>query len=110
MVSGFMTDKTETVIIDEAQQLARKHTTAAIETLATALASDDQKAAIKAAEVLLARGYGAPTQLIETKIKRDPSEIPESELAEIVRCNNGGGSSAGNSDEAGMSEQPSSVH
>lgn len=44
--------------------LAREHTETAIQVLAAALADPDPRVQIKAAEVLLDRGYGKPSQTI----------------------------------------------
>lgn len=46
----------------EIVMLAREHTTRAIERLAEIMESDDLSAAVKAATVLLERGYGKPAQ------------------------------------------------
>jgi hypothetical protein len=48
----------------DVQALARAHTTAAIQTLVGAL--KDPKLKVQAAEALLSRGWGKPTQTIET--------------------------------------------
>ena len=44
--------------------LAREHTETAIQVLAAALADPDPRVQIKAAEVLLDRGYGKPSQAV----------------------------------------------
>lgn len=105
-----MIDKPPSTVLDEAQILARKHTEAAVDTLAAGLKSENPMVQIKSAEALLARGHGAPTQHVETKIKRDPSEITDSELAEIIARSNRSGSGDGTTDAEREPEQPSSVH
>jgi hypothetical protein len=50
---------------NEVKQLARKHSKAAIKRLAFWLESDNPKASVSAAQVLLDRGYGKPAQAVE---------------------------------------------
>ncbi|MBN9534820.1 MAG: hypothetical protein J0H10_15860 [Alphaproteobacteria bacterium] len=49
---------------NEVKRLARKHTKAAIERLGFWLNSDNAKASVSAAQALLDRGWGKPTQMI----------------------------------------------
>ena len=70
------------------QELAREKSSEAINTLVTIM--DDPKAApaarVTAANSLLDRGYGKPTQPIsQTLTKIDPSTMSDAELAAIVR-------------------------
>lgn len=50
---------------NEVKRLARSHSKAAIKRLAFWLKSDNPKASVSAAQVLLDRGYGKPAQAIE---------------------------------------------
>jgi len=75
-------------VLGDVQELARERSPDAINTLAAIM--DDQKAApaarVSAANALLDRGYGKPTQPIsQTLTKIDPSTMSDEELAAIVR-------------------------
>jgi hypothetical protein len=75
-------------VLGDVQELARKRSPDAINTLAAIM--DDQKAPpaarVAAANSLLDRGYGKPTQPIsQTLTKIDPSTMSDEELAAIVR-------------------------
>jgi hypothetical protein len=74
--------------LGDVQELARQQSPEAINTLAKIM--QDQKAApaarVAAANSLLDRGYGKPTQPIaQTLAKIDPSTMSDEELAAIVR-------------------------
>ena len=75
-------------VLADVQELARRRSPDAINTLAAIM--DDQKAPpaarVAAANALLDRGYGKPTQPIsQTLTKIDPSTMSDEELAAIVR-------------------------
>ena len=75
-------------VLTDVQELARERSPDAINTLAAIM--DDQKAPpaarVAAANALLDRGYGKPTQPIsQTLTKLDPSTMSDAELAAIVR-------------------------
>jgi hypothetical protein len=75
-------------VIGDVQELARERSPAAINTLAAIM--DDTNAPpaarVAAANSLLDRGYGKPTQPIaQTLTKIDPSTMSDAELAAIVR-------------------------
>ena len=75
-------------VLSDVQDLARKRSPDAINTLAAIM--DDQKAPpaarVAAANSLLDRGYGKPTQPIsQTLTKIDPSTMTDEELAAIIR-------------------------
>ena len=75
-------------VLADVQELARERSPDAINTLAAIM--DDQKAPpaarVAAANALLDRGYGKPTQPIsQTLTKLDPSTMSDAELAAIVR-------------------------
>ena len=75
-------------VLGDVQELARQRSPEAINTLATIM--DDPKAPpaarVAAANSLLDRGYGKPTQPIsQTLTKIDPSTMSDAELATIVR-------------------------
>ena len=74
-------------VLADVQELARERSPDAINTLAAIM--DDQKAApaakVAAANSLLDRGYGKPTQPISQPLaKVDPSSISDEELAAIA--------------------------
>lgn len=64
--------------------LARQHGPKAIQVLAKALDSDDQRLAIDAAVRLLDRGYGKPTQTIEQSDK-SPETMTDAELLQAIK-------------------------
>ena len=75
-------------VLGDVQELARERSPDAINTLAAIM--DDQKAPpaarVAAANALLDRGYGKPTQPIsQTLTKIDPTTMSDEELAAIVR-------------------------
>ena len=75
-------------VLGDVQELARERSPEAINTLAAIM--DDKKAPpaarVAAANSLLDRGYGKPTQPIsQTLTKIDPSTMSDEELASIVR-------------------------
>ena len=75
-------------VLADVQELARERSPDAINTLAAIM--DDQKAPpaarVAAANALLDRGCGKPTQPIsQTLTKIDPSTMSDEELAAIVR-------------------------
>jgi hypothetical protein len=51
--------------LDEIRQLAQEHSKDAIKRLAEWMLSDNPKASVAAAQALLDRGYGKPTQAVE---------------------------------------------
>ena len=71
------------------QELARAYTVAAIDTLAAIMS--DKKASpstrIAAANVLLDRGYGRPTTIVDTYIDdtRDVRELSDEELSALIQ-------------------------
>src|SRR4029078_8181881 len=75
-------------VLGDVQELARERSPAAVNTHAAIM--DDPKAPpaarVAAANSLLDRGYGKPTQPIsQTLTKIDPSTMSDAELAAIVR-------------------------
>ena len=75
-------------VLGDIQELARQRSPEAIDTLAKIM--DDAKAPpaarVAAANSLLDRGYGKPSQPIsQTLTKIDPSTMSDAELAAIVR-------------------------
>jgi hypothetical protein len=74
-------------ILGDVQELARQKSPEAIATLATIMHDDKAPPAarVAAANALLDRGYGKPTQPIsQTLAKVDPSTISDEELAAIA--------------------------
>jgi hypothetical protein len=70
------------------RSLARKHTESAIRTLANIMAAPRSPAAarVSAAQVLLDRGWGKATQVVEATIddKRDAADWTRDELVQII--------------------------
>src|SRR5512140_280147 len=82
-------------VLGDVQELAREKSPEAIETLANVMRDDKAPPAarVAAANALLDRGYGKPTQPIsQTLAKVDPSSLSDHELAAIVA--NGASASA----------------
>src|SRR5690242_6753264 len=70
----------------EVRDLARQHTTTAIERLVHWMKSNDPRASVAAANSILDRGYGRPAQLIDLSIdavSRRVSEMTEDEMTAL---------------------------
>lgn len=65
------------------KKLARTHSVAAIQRLADWMASDNPKASVQAAQALLDRGYGKPTQPLAGDEDHPPLKIRG--MIELVR-------------------------
>ena len=75
-------------VLGDVQELAREQSPEAINTLAKIMTDEKAPPAarVAAANVLLDRGYGKPTQPIsKTLAKVDPSTMSDEELAAIAR-------------------------
>jgi hypothetical protein len=75
-------------VLGDVQELARQQSPHAIDTLAEIMSDEKSPPAarVAAANALLDRGYGKPTQPIsKTLAKVDPSTMSDEELAVIVR-------------------------
>ena len=75
-------------VLADVQELARQKSPEAIDTLAEIMSDEKAPPAarVAAANALLDRGYGKPTQPIsQTLAKIDPSTMSDAELAAIVR-------------------------
>ena len=75
-------------VLGDVQELARQQSPQAINTLAVIMGDEKAPAAarVAAANALLDRGYGKPTQPIsQTLEKIDPRTITDEELVAIVR-------------------------
>jgi hypothetical protein len=72
--------------IAEIQQLARKHTEEAINTLAAIMrdASLSPAARVSASSALLDRGYGKAPQFIDTNFAKAPRDYTDAELLAII--------------------------
>ena len=74
-------------ILGDVQELARQKSPEAIDTLSNIMRDEKAPPAarVAAANALLDRGYGKPTQTIsQTLAKVDPSSLSDQELAAIV--------------------------
>jgi hypothetical protein len=73
-------------VLGDVQELARQKSPEAINTLSNIM--HDEKAPpaarVAAANALLDRGYGKPTQPISQTLAKDPSSISDEELAAIA--------------------------
>jgi HEAT repeat protein len=75
-------------VLGDVQDLARQQSPEAINTLATIMQNEKAPPAarVAAANALLDRGYGKPTQPIsQTLAKIDPSTMSDEELAAVIR-------------------------
>jgi hypothetical protein len=75
-------------VLGDVQELARQQSPEAINTLVAIMQNEKAPPAarVAAANSLLDRGYGKPTQLIsQTLTKIDPNTMSDAELAAIVR-------------------------
>lgn len=70
----------------EIKSLARSYTDSAIKTLVGVMQQPDAPAAarVTAAQALLDRGWGKPTQTIEANVKRSVSDLTDAELIAIA--------------------------
>ena len=75
-------------VLGDVQELARQQSPQAIDALAKIMSDEKAPPAarVAAANALLDRGYGKPTQPIsKTLVKADPSTMSDEELAAIVK-------------------------
>jgi hypothetical protein len=73
-------------VTQEIREIARPYATEAIETLAHLMRSTTSATArLSAANALLDRGYGKPTQTIDMPAPKDVTEMSEAELMAIIR-------------------------
>jgi len=70
-------------------EAARAHTEECIAVLAECLASTDHATRIRAAEALLNRGWGKPTQPVEFDITKAPMELIEQKAREYLESKKG---------------------
>lgn len=70
-------------IIKEIRTLAQSNGKEAFQRVLDLMMSDDERVALTAAQEVLNRAYGKPTQHIEAKTTQ-VSELPDDELAEIL--------------------------
>ena len=70
----------------EIKSLARSYTDSAIKTLAGIMQQSEAAPAarVAAAQALLDRGWGKPTQTIEANVKRSTSDLSDAELIAIA--------------------------
>ena len=87
--------------IVEVRRAARDHTKEAIERLAFWMRSDNPKASVSATVALLNRGWGMPTQTVNTTV-RNLRQMTDAELVEYLTSSDEGVSGEGTS--------PASVH
>ena len=68
------------------RSLARGHTVSALKTLASIMNSDEAPAAarVSAAQSLLDRGWGKPTQTVDMNVRKIARELTDDELASIA--------------------------
>jgi hypothetical protein len=74
-------------VLGDVQELARQQSPQAINTLAEIMGDDEAPPAarVAAANALLDRGYGKPTQLVAQALARfDPATLSDEELAAIA--------------------------
>lgn len=73
-------------VIADVKDLARSHTETAIATLVDVMTTEDQPAAarVAAANAILDRGYGKPSQDVKVTHKREPTDYSDAELVELA--------------------------
>jgi hypothetical protein len=89
----------------EVREMCREHTTSAVETLVDIMLSPEAPPAqrIVAANSLLDRGYGKPSQHVSITKKHSIKEMTDDELYRIA-------SGAGAVSEKGRKDEPNRVH
>lgn len=70
------------VIVKHIQELARQHTPEALQALLDALKMPGER--VPAANVLLAYGYGRPTQRNDVRVIRSIEDLTDAELAALA--------------------------
>lgn len=78
-------------IVEEIRTMARAHGAEAFKKVLELLRSEDERVAFAAAQEVLNRGYGKPTQTIDMTIeKRDVSDYSDAELVAMLEGDSGG--------------------
>jgi hypothetical protein len=77
-------------IVGEIRELARAHAGEAFKVVCELLQSADKRVRMVAAQEILNRAYGKPTQAVDVVHKREPADFSDAELYAIAR---GGGAS-----------------
>ncbi len=77
-------------VVGEVQQLARQHTTAALQTLVSVMSDEEAPAAarVAAANAVLDRGYGRPPQAMTVSKSNDLADFSDAELVAIINAAN----------------------
>jgi hypothetical protein len=73
--------------VGHVRELARQHTEEAIETLVSIMRDDGQpgRSRAAAAEALLNRGWGSPTQHVEMEVREQPPLLPYTDEELLAR-------------------------
>lgn len=71
-------------IAGEIKALAREHAPTAFKRVLELLKSDDERVAFVAAQEILNRAYGKPTQYLDVTERKDISDLTDAELATIA--------------------------
>lgn len=81
-------------IVEEIRTMARAHGAEAFKKVLDLLKSDDERVSFAAAQEVLNRAYGKPTQTIDMTIeKRDVSDYTDAELVALLEGDSSGASS-----------------
>jgi Family of unknown function (DUF5681) len=92
-------------IVSEIKELAQQHAPEAFKKVVGLLKSDDERVAFVAAQEILNRAYGKPTQSMEVTRKRDASDFDDTELYAIARMGRPGADQT-----EGSAQEPDCVH
>jgi hypothetical protein len=72
-------------IVTQIKELARAHGGEAFKKILELMRSDDERVAFAAAQEILNRAYGKPTQAVDVTHKREPADFSDAELYAIAR-------------------------
>ena len=86
------------------RERVRVHAGAAIDTLLAVMHDDKAPSAVSAAIAILDRGYGRPAQAVHQHVTRHADDLSDAEL--IAIATSGGGSDAGEGDDADGADEP----
>lgn len=71
-------------VVGEIKALAREKAPAAFKKIVDLLQSDDERVVFVAAQEILNRAYGKPTQYVDVTERKDISDLTDAELAAIA--------------------------
>lgn len=92
-------------VLEDVKLMAREHGKDAFKTVVALLKSTDERVALAAAQEVMNRAYGKPTQYMDVTQRRDVAELSDAELIAIAS-----GSGAGTTATQEGETQPDRVH